>query len=78
VEDGFSPAVMSVAIEELDGLLKLRDRNVRKTARARLIWNVFDFVPRERSPVTDPDPAERAIAVEDENGSLEVDRHFLD
>jgi hypothetical protein len=69
---------MRVAIEELDGLLKLRNGNVRKTARAGLIRHVLDFVPRERSPVTDPNPAERAIAVEHENGSLDVVRHFLD
>jgi hypothetical protein len=63
------------AFEELDRLLKLGNGNLRKTTGVRLIRHIFDAITRETLPVSDPNPAERAIAIEDEDRTLSVGGH---
>ncbi len=68
VKHSLRRAVVSLALEILDGALEIGAGNVGKAIGGGLVRNVFDAVAGERLPVADPDPAEGTIAIEDEDG----------
>src|SRR5688572_7682528 len=68
-ECGFSPAdAFSVRIHQPHGPLEFFSRNFRILRRNVLRSGIFDAVGREPLPVSDPDRAETAASVIDQDG----------
>ena len=78
-KDGLGPAeYLAGRFNELHPSLK-RDRgDLRVSIPDHLRRRVFDAIARQALPVADPDAAERAIAIEDEDGALRNGGHSLD
>jgi hypothetical protein len=76
MEDGFRGAEMLPTIEELHGLPEILQENFRKTFGGRLVRDVFDAFACQRLPVANPETAEGAVAVEDQDGASGGGRHF--
>jgi hypothetical protein len=77
MEDRFGSAIAGSAFEVLNGALEIGWRDVGETFGGGLPGCVFHAVAGQGFPITYPDFAERAVAVEDEDRFLGR-RHVFD